>query len=96
MPEAPNSARRKLTGVCAPARGAVIAALVGAEPAPVWLVVAACPRAAEQLAEDTALFATGFGGERALGAKVADLKEWFAHWRSDRVSTAWRSASPVR
>ena len=70
MPEAPISVRRKLTGVCPPARGAVIAALVGAEPAPVWLVVADGPRAAEQLVEDTALFATGFGGERPVTAAV--------------------------
>ena len=34
--------------------------------------------------------------ENEIDAEIADLEEWFAHWRSDRVSTAWRRASPVR
>ncbi|MEY4488736.1 MAG: hypothetical protein RIQ79_1244, partial [Verrucomicrobiota bacterium] len=48
--------RTKHTGVCPPARGAVLAELLRRHPAPVWLVVADTLKAAEQLAEDTALF----------------------------------------
>ncbi len=45
------------TGVCPPARGAVLAQLMRGEPhAPVWLVVAPDLKLAEQLAEDTAFF----------------------------------------
>ena len=54
------SARHKHTGVCPAARGAVLAGLIQAQPAPVWLVVADTLRAAEQLAEDTALFYPAF------------------------------------
>ena len=97
MPEAPISARRKLTGICPPARGAVIAGLVGAEPAPVWLLVAGSTRAAEQLAEDTALFAAGFGGERPVTTTVfpeapqdtGDMREAFAA-SSDRLAVLSR------
>ncbi len=48
--------RFKLTGVCPPARGAVIAGLIREQPAPVWLVIAEDLRLAEQLAEDLAFF----------------------------------------
>ena len=48
--------RRKLTGVCPPAQGAVLADLARREPAPVWIVVADDLKAAEQLSEDIALF----------------------------------------
>jgi len=48
--------RAKHTGVCPPARGAVLARLLARHPAPVWLVVADTLKTAEQLAEDTALF----------------------------------------
>jgi len=48
--------RAKHVGVCPPARGAVIAELARAHPAPVWLIVADEPRLAEQLAEDVAFF----------------------------------------
>jgi len=48
--------RAKHTGVCPAARGAVLARLLARHPAPVWLVVADTLKAAEQLAEDTALF----------------------------------------
>ncbi len=50
------AARFKLTGVCPPARGAVLAELTHAHPSPVWVVVAGDLKAAEQLAEDVALF----------------------------------------
>ncbi len=48
--------RTKHTGVCPPARGAVLARLLSRHPSPVWLVVADTLKTAEQLAEDTALF----------------------------------------
>ena len=48
--------RHKLTGVCPPARGAVIAELCRAHPAPVWLVVAADLRTAEHIADDVGFF----------------------------------------
>ena len=48
--------RAKHVGVCPPARGAVIAELVRAHPAPVWVIVAGEARLAEQLAEDVAFF----------------------------------------
>ena len=52
----PSLPRAKHTGVCPPARGAVLAELLRRHAAPVWLVVADTLKAAEQLAEDTALF----------------------------------------
>ena len=48
--------RHHLTGVCPPARAAVLAALLRAHPAPVWLVVVEELRTAEQLAEDLVFF----------------------------------------
>ncbi len=70
MPESPITAasslpRAKHTGVCAPARGAVLARLLVRHPAPVWLVVADTLKAAEQLAEDTALFHAALSPEGA-------------------------------
>ncbi len=69
----PNAAsaplpRAKHTGVCPPARGAVLARLLAAHPAPVWLVVADTLKAAEQLAEDAALFHSALD-PAAAGAK---------------------------
>jgi transcription-repair coupling factor (superfamily II helicase) len=52
----PSSTRHKLTGICPVARGAVLAALVRAHPATVWLVIADELKIAEQLAEDVAFF----------------------------------------
>ena len=49
-----TSTRYKLTGVCPPARGAVIAELARTHPSPVWIVVAPNLKSAEQLAEDIA------------------------------------------
>ena len=70
MPEStPHAAfalpRAKHSGVCAPARGAVLARLLAAHPAPVWLVVADTLKAAEQLAEDAALFHAALRPEAA-------------------------------
>ena len=49
--------RLKLTGICPPARGAVVSAVVRARPdAPAWIVVVDEPKEAEQLAEDIAFF----------------------------------------
>ncbi|MEO6005322.1 MAG: transcription-repair coupling factor [Opitutus sp.] len=48
--------RFKLSGVCPPARGAVISELTRTHPSPVWIVVAGDLKAAEQLAEDLAFF----------------------------------------
>ena len=63
-----SQARAKHTGVCPPARGAVLAELLRRHPAPVWLVVADTLKAAEQLAEDCALF------HAAAGEKSAPLE----------------------
>ncbi len=64
MPECTTPTRQRHLGVCLPARGAVLGALVRARPAPVWLVVMADAREAERLAEDVTLFgaATGDNG----------------------------------
>ncbi|HWL14912.1 MAG TPA: DEAD/DEAH box helicase, partial [Opitutus sp.] len=48
--------RHKLTGVCPPARGAVIQELTRAHPSPVWVIVTEDLKAAEELAEDVAFF----------------------------------------
>ncbi len=93
----PSLPRHKLTGVCPPARGAVIAGLVRAHPAPVWLVVAENLRAAEQLAEDIAFFHAAAGPGTALRAHVfpesmpdgAEMREAFAT-SSDRLTVLSR------
>ncbi len=56
MPASALTARHKHTGVCPPARGAVIADLTRQHPAPVWIIVAADLKTAEELAEDVAFF----------------------------------------
>ncbi|HYD85048.1 MAG TPA: hypothetical protein VEA63_13380, partial [Opitutus sp.] len=48
--------RVKVTGVCPPARGAIIAELTRTQPSPVWIVVTENLKAAEELAEDLAFF----------------------------------------
>lgn len=50
--------RQKHTGICPPARGAVVDELACAHPPAVWLVVAADPKQTEQLAEDITFFHT--------------------------------------
>jgi transcription-repair coupling factor (superfamily II helicase) len=52
--------RLKLTGICPPARGAVIAELTRTRPSPVWLVVTSDLKTAEALAEDLEFFHTAF------------------------------------
>ena len=94
----PSLPRHKLTGVCPPARGAVLAELVRTRPAPVWLVVAENLRIAEQLAEDIAFFHGATGGvggalqtlvfPEAM-AEGADMREAFAA-SSDRLTVLSR------
>ncbi len=54
--------RHKLTGVCPPARGAVLAELCRTHAAPVWLVVAHDLRTAEHIADDVLFFSQTFSG----------------------------------
>jgi len=92
-----DSPRHKLTGICPPARSAVIAELVRRQPAPVWLVVAEDLKTAEQLAEDIAFFCAAAGGTRPLSALVfpesmrdsRDMREAFAA-SSERVTVLSR------
>jgi transcription-repair coupling factor (superfamily II helicase) len=70
MPTAARLQRYRLTGVCPPARAAVLASLVQQQPAPVWLVVAEELRLAEQLAEDIMLFHAAAGDPRPLEVRV--------------------------
>jgi transcription-repair coupling factor (superfamily II helicase) len=94
---ATTSPRTKLTGVCPPARGAVIAALTQRQPAPVWLVIAEDLRAAEQLAEDIDLFNRTAPAARAHTTLVfpesipdsRDMREAFAA-SSDRLTVLSR------
>jgi transcription-repair coupling factor (superfamily II helicase) len=53
--------RVKVTGVCPPARGAIIAELTRTQPSPVWIVVTENLKAAEELAEDLAFFHAAAG-----------------------------------
>jgi len=62
--------RCRLTGVCPPARAAVLASLLRQQPAPVWLVIAEELRVAEQLAEDIMLFHAAAGDPRPLDVRV--------------------------
>src|SRR5688572_23724481 len=89
--------RRKLTGICPPARGAVTAELCRAHPAPVWLVVAENLKAAEHLADDIAFFQSAAGGGRPQQTLVfpesmqeaGDMREAFAA-SSDRLTVLSR------
>ncbi len=89
--------RHKLTGVCPPARGAVVAELARTHAAPVWLVVAEDLKAAEQLAEDIAFFSAASGNPRPLHALIfpesmrdsRDMREAFAA-SSERVTVLSR------
>jgi transcription-repair coupling factor (superfamily II helicase) len=93
--------RHKLTGVCPPARGAVVAGLCRAHKAPVWLVIAEDLKLAEHLAEDIAFFyaaaVPGAGGGRPLQALVfpeslqdsRDMREAFAA-SADRLTVLSR------
>ena len=93
-----NLSRLKLTGVCPPARGAVLAELARGRPAPVWLVVAEELKHAEQLAEDIAFFHRSAGGNpSALDVLIfpesmpdsRDMREAFAA-SADRMTVLSR------
>ena len=62
--------RFKHTGVCPPARAAVISTLLQAQPAPVWLIVVEEERTAAQLAEDLMFFHAAAGDPRSLEVRV--------------------------
>jgi transcription-repair coupling factor (superfamily II helicase) len=87
------SSRFKLTGICPPARGAVLAELLRAHPSPVWLVVANDLRSAEALAEDIAFFHGASNEKPPLEVLVfpeslpdsRDIREAFAA-SSDRLT----------
>ena len=89
--------RTKLTGICPPARGAVIAELARAQPAPVWLVIAEDLKTAEHIAEDLAFFHAASGDSRAHRTLVfpesmtdnRDMREAFAA-SSDRLTVLSR------
>ena len=89
--------RRKLTGICPPARGAVTAELCRTHLAPVWLVVAENLKAAEHLAEDIAFFHSAAGDGRPQQTLVfpesmqeaGDMREAFAA-SSDRLTVLSR------
>src|SRR6185312_3332098 len=93
----PTAQRHKLTGVCPPARGAVLAELLRVHPAPVWLLVTEDLKAAEQLAEDIPFFSGAASGQRPLQALVfpesmrdsRDMREAFAA-SSERVTVLSR------
>ena len=89
--------RHKLTGVCPPARGAVVAELCREHAAPVWLVVTEDLHSAEKLAEDIALFQGASGHPRVQRTLVfpesmpdnRDMREAFAA-SSDRLTVLSR------
>ena len=89
--------RFKLTGICPPARGAVVAELTRTHPAPVWLVVAEDLKTAEHVAEDVAFFHAASGDPRPHATLVfpesmpdsRDMREAFAA-SSDRLTVLSR------
>ncbi len=93
----PTAQRRKLTGVCPPARGAVVAELLRAHVAPVWLVVTEDLKAAEHLADDIAFFHRVADDKRPQAVLVfpesmpdsRDMREAFAA-SSDRLTVLSR------
>jgi transcription-repair coupling factor (superfamily II helicase) len=107
MATAQMLSRFKLTGICPPARGAVLAELLCTHPSPVWLVVAGDLRTAETLAEDIAFFHSAAGGKPPPETLVfpeslsdsRDMREAFAA-SSDRLTVlsklrAYRSLSTL-
>ncbi len=93
----PALPRTKLTGICPPSRGAVLAELARTQPAPVWLVVAEELKTAEHLAEDFAFFHAASGDPRPGATLVfpesmpdtRDMREAFAA-SSDRLTVLSR------
>ncbi len=96
MPET-SANRFKLTGVCPAARGAALAELVRAHPAPAWVVVAGEAREADHLAEDAGFFLKARDPKGRLEVLVLpesipdsrDMREAFAA-SSDRLSVLSR------
>ena len=89
-PPAPAAARTKWTGVCPPARGAVVAELIRTLPAPVWIAVAEDLKEAEQLADEVAFFLRAAGG--AAPPQVLLFPESIADSRDMREAFAASSA----
>src|SRR4051812_28182040 len=89
--------RCKLTGVCPPARGAVLDNLTRSHAAPVWVVIADELKTAEQLAEDIASFHHAASDPRPVEVLVfpesipdsRDMREAFAA-SSDRLTVLSR------
>jgi len=96
----PGPVRIRSTGVCPPARGAVIAEYVATRPAGVWLVVADDLKAAERLAEDISFFLRAAGARPGWEtllfpesiADSPDMREAFAA-SSDRLTVLSRLRS---
>jgi transcription-repair coupling factor (superfamily II helicase) len=92
-----TSPRTKLTGICPPARGAVVAELARTQPAPVWLVVAEDLKTAEHVAEDIAFFHAAAGDPTPRRTLIfpesltdsRDMREAFAA-SSDRLTVLSR------
>jgi len=93
--------RHKLTGICPPARGAIVAGLMRAQPATLWLVLARDGKLADALAEDIAFFHHNAEPKGdALAAYVfpenmpegGDMREAFAA-SSDRLAVLSRLRS---
>ena len=94
----PTAARTKWTGVCPPARAAVVAEFIRAVPAPVWIAVTEDLKAAEQLADEAAFFLRAAGAAEAPPqvlifpesiADSPDMREAFAA-SSDRLKVLSR------
>ncbi|MDP2137588.1 MAG: CarD family transcriptional regulator, partial [Candidatus Didemnitutus sp.] len=85
--------RTKITGVCPPARAFSLGHLVGAHPAPVWLVITEEARELDVLAEDLALFHHARASSAPLEILIfpeaqadnRDLRETF-HAAGDRLT----------
>ncbi|HZZ18217.1 MAG TPA: DEAD/DEAH box helicase, partial [Opitutaceae bacterium] len=81
-----GAARHKIVGVSPSARGAVLSELIADKPTPVWVIVAADLRAAEQLSEDVSFFLRAQGADAPPEALVfpesipdsRDMREAFA------------------
>ena len=92
-----SSPRTKLTGICPPARGAVVTELARTHEAPVWLVVAEDLKAAEHIAEDVSFFHQASDDKRPWVTLVfpesltdsRDMREAFAA-SSDRLTVLSR------
>ena len=89
--------RTRLTGICAAARGAAVAELARARPAPAWLVVTDDANEAERIAEDLAFFLSAGQGSPVPETLVfpesipdsRDMREAFAA-SSDRLAVLSR------